>query len=92
MQIETYTLPSSWASALINGDETGLNDHDQAALDSFTADMVSEHGKCWAVDCSEESWFAGYHDAWHVMPLAGDVLEFTFDVTPAAPTLFEGAS
>lgn len=84
MQTETYDLPVYWASALINGDESGLSEEDAEALEGFTAWMIAHYGKCWAIDVSEDSWFARSHDAWQWQPLAGHVATYTFDVTPEA--------
>lgn len=82
IQTETFTLPQHWACALINGDETGLDDADSAALEAFTADMVAQYGQCWALDCGDEVSFTAYHDAQPYGVLACDCVEFTFDVTP----------
>ena len=78
----TMELPAFWASALINGDVSGLDDEAEIALDKFTAYMVAEHGQCWAVDVSEEPSFTQWHDAKCYGVLACDVCVYTFDVTP----------
>jgi hypothetical protein len=33
----TFTAPAHWASALINGDRTGLSEDDEQALDDYLA-------------------------------------------------------
>ncbi len=78
----TWDLPAHWASALINGDESGLDADDIAALEAFTADMVEEFGQCSAVDCGGEHYedFRRYHDASSYGVLACNVLPFTFDM------------
>jgi len=81
MQIETFDLPDFWASALINGDTSGLTDNDEQALNAFTEFMIAEYGSCWALDCSEEPSFMRWHDAARFGVLACDVLTFSFDVT-----------
>ena len=72
-QIETtaFRLPAYWASYLINGDASGLEDEDQADCDAFLA-SVPEWRAC---DCEGESFFAGSNDAG---TLAGDCLDYTF--------------
>jgi len=67
----TYTLPSYWASYLINGDSSGISDKDKAECDSFIARMELPA----PVDCSTESWFSWHNDA---TDLGGDVMEYTF--------------
>ena len=78
-------LPVDWAVALINSDETGLEDDDQAALDAFVDWMLSKYGKCWCVNVSDDESgnFKHYHDASEFGVLACDVATFTFDITPA---------
>ena len=80
MQLETYTLPSHWASALINGDLTGYESDDLEAIRLFTAAMVHAHGCCWCVDVSEEDSFTHYHDARRYNVLACDCKEYSFDI------------
>lgn len=79
-KIKTYTLmlPTYWACALINGDESGLEDEDTAALEEFVDDMVRTYGSCHCVDVSEDHEFMRWHDAAQYGVLAADVAEFTF--------------
>jgi hypothetical protein len=81
MIIETFELPSFWASALINGDTSGLSDVDEKSLDAFTDFMVKNYGSCWAINCTDDPHFTSYHDATRFGVLACDVLEFSFDVS-----------
>jgi len=81
MQIETFQLPDFWASALINGDISGLSDEDEQALEAFTNSMIKDYGSCWAIDCTDEAHFSKFHDASSFGVLACDVLKFSFDVT-----------
>ena len=46
-------LPSFWASALINGDESGLEDEEQEQLDAWTKDNQN----LYCIDVSEETFF-----------------------------------
>lgn len=66
------TLPSYYASYLINSDASGLTDDEQADIDSFI--LSSDVGLC--VGCSEESWFAHLNDMGN---MEADVCEFYFE-------------
>lgn len=66
-----YTLPAYWASYLINGDASGLEDGEQATIDAF----VAEEGNPHFTGCGDETWFARRNDA--NTGLAGDVCEYT---------------
>lgn len=72
MQSETYSLPVYWASYLINGDASGLEDTDQAKCDAFLQSLP--YG-WYCVDVSEESHFRHSNDAG---TLAGDCADYTF--------------
>jgi hypothetical protein len=71
----TYTLPSYWASYLINGDASGLEAGEQETIDAFVAKEGNPH----FVYCGEEPYFSRYNDAG---TLAGDVVQYTAHVTP----------
>ena len=75
MKIETYSLPAFWASALINGDFSGLEDGDAAILRSWLA-QHPELGGC--LSCTDEPEFRKHHDTSEV--LACDCLDFSFPV------------
>lgn len=75
MKTETYELPAFWASALINGDWTGLEDEDESALKAWLE--AFEPGYC--VDVSDEPFFKLRHDAWQYV-LACDCLVYTFQI------------
>lgn len=72
LQPVSYTLPAYWASYLINGDASGIDDSDKAAADRFHA----AHNLPGPVGCSDESWFAHWNDSDNGP--AGDVLEYTY--------------
>ena len=75
MKITEYTLPEYWASALINGDYSGLEEDEAAALDAW---LESENpGLC--LGCSEEGEFRAHHDAHGHWPYAGNCLDYIFD-------------
>lgn len=71
LEIETYILPAFWASALINGDESGMSESDIAEMDKWLNTV--NPGRC--LQCSDEQYFTGFNDA-HT--LACDVLEYSF--------------
>jgi hypothetical protein len=72
MQTETYSLPSYWASYLINGDSSDMEDDEQKACDMFLASLP--YG-WYCVDVSEESDFRRSNDAG---TLPGDCADYTF--------------
>lgn len=71
MRVETVVLPAYMASALVNGDYSGIEDGDekwvQAALDYVAPGRI--------VSCDGESYFSHRCDLWG--HLACDVLEYT---------------
>ena len=70
-----WTLPSHWASALINDDRTGLDDVEEYALNA----VLNELGHDWyCVNASDDAYFTRLHDARLQGILACDVLDFTF--------------
>ena len=52
--LRRYDLPSHWASAIFNGDYSGLSDAEEKEIDAWIADTVP----LWTLaDVSSESWF-----------------------------------
>ena len=76
MRFETFTAtaPADWASYLINGDASGLEDGEEAIIDAWIADYCEG---LMPVDCTENG-FMAYHDAWHWYPLGSDCQTYTF--------------
>lgn len=74
MRIESALLPSHWASALINGDRSGMSDEDEAELD-----RILELHPEWAlpVGC-EEYGFTWWHDATRYGVRAGDCMIYSY--------------
>lgn len=68
---DTYILPARWASYLINGDDSGLEDPEIAEIDSFCEGL----GPC--VNVSDENEFSWTNDANDV---GGAVATFTFSL------------
>lgn len=71
--LRRFKLPSYWASALINGDESGMDEKESADIEAF---LNREEMKGWTcADVSEHTWFSHSNDAG---TLAGDVARYTF--------------
>jgi hypothetical protein len=82
MQIETFELPTHWATALNYGEMDGYEDEEIEQIEDFTAWMVKKYGSCWCLEVSNDRWFQHRHDASDFGVLATDVSTFTFDITP----------
>lgn len=75
-----YTLPTHWASMLINGDTSGMTDDEVADIDSWLLRVKPGH----AVNVGDESWFTHGHDANRNQ--GAEVATFTFaSYYPADP-------
>jgi len=77
----TYTLPSHWLPALINGDLTGLGDDELNVLEHFCAQEIGGIKRvdrlelmCWE-PVGDEVFFAPHHDGMPYGALAGDCME-----------------
>ena len=81
METVEMLLPAHWAAALINGDETGFDDEEQEAFDTFCSTMESYYGSWFAIDVSEDVSFVKNHDAAEYGVLACDCATITFDIT-----------
>lgn len=72
-EAKVLTVPDHWLSALVNGDETGLDDDDSAKLAAFCRDELNGG---WSVTSYEdEGSFMKYHDAQPYGVLACDAIE-----------------
>ena len=81
METTTYTLPAYWASALFNGDLSGLEESDEESLMNLIAgeqlpDPIGIVGD--NDEYGPESFFCTYHDARPYGVLACDCLEYIF--------------
>ena len=74
METSTYKLPAHWASALVNGDYSGLKEQDEEQL----MRVIAGEGLPDPIDCSDEPEFMKYHDAQPYGVLACHCLTFTF--------------
>ena len=71
IETTTFTLPSHWASYLINGDASGLDDNEITEIDEFLA--ANPGWSC--IGCEEFGFFSNTNDAG---TLAGDCLKYDF--------------
>lgn len=69
----TFTAPSYWAPALINGDDSGLSDQECNEVEECVADLVSKHGNALVVDMTE----LGFCRCSDYSNLAGGMAEYT---------------
>lgn len=85
MEINEYILPANWASALINGDYSGMSDLEEEALN-----LWMDHNKPgYCINCVP--WcFCSHHDAWGIFPYAGDCSKFSFHKPPSLKDKFIG--
>jgi len=70
----TFTAPASWASYLVNGDHSGLEDAEQSEADACIKDLIERHGNGHVVNCGEPYFTWGRTD---YGSLAGDYCEYT---------------
>lgn len=80
--IETYKLPSHWASFLINGDTSGTDEEELTDIKAF----CRRNGLPLSAASYEPAGFCWKHDAMPECDLAGDCEEFTF-ILPYVPFL-----
>lgn len=68
MQTQTHVLPAYWASALINNDESGMNDQEIIDMNNWLE--LNKPGAC--AEVSEEPFFGRFAG------IGCDLLEYTF--------------
>lgn len=71
--LRRFELPVYWASYLVNGDASGMEDKEQAQVDAWLQRKELAGWTC--VDVTERYWFACGNDATN---LGGDVARYTF--------------
>lgn len=78
-------LPAHWAATLINGDDSGLDHADLAAMDKFGDWMTRVYGHWHCVDVADDESgdFRRWHDATEFGALACNVARFTFQIKRA---------
>ena len=78
----TLALPAHWLPAIVNGDTTGLDDAEDAALARWTCDTLRELGEFHIGDIDPDPHFARYHDAAEYGVLACDCHDVTLCFAP----------
>ena len=74
------SIPEHFLSALINGDDSGLDEYDQSALDAFIDDALKEFTTFHALSNTENLGFLKYHDLQAYGVLACDCATVSFDI------------
>lgn len=74
IQTETFTLPASWASYLINGDDSGISEEEASECDAFLA----KNPHLYPAGCGDQYF---KHSNAAGTP-AGDVCDYTFISQP----------
>lgn len=77
MRILKFTLPQSWASYLINGDDSGLETREQKEIEKWMVSQGHQLGGC--LSCDNENEFSRYNDCG---ALPGPVADFYFPIIP----------
>lgn len=80
VKFETITAPAHWASALINGDRSGLSEDESAMLDRWlTREGIRASD---FVDCSEEPRFTWSYQIYcsEATCSGGSVLDYVYQV------------
>ena len=76
VRIETYELPTHWASYFVNADPSGLEEADITAADGWWESTFSGRSVL-CTDVAEDSAFCRFHDG-DQWCLACEVSTFTF--------------
>ena len=72
LSLETATAPSAWASYLINGDASGLDEGEDKEIDQWLEELG------WGMPCGcEDAGFIHWHDA-HQYAGAADCQTYQF--------------
>jgi L-rhamnose isomerase len=80
MKTIKLTLPEFWASSLINGDSSGLEDDEVQELENWLSWAKNQgYGLCLDAN-TDERFFTKHHDASEFV-LACDCMEYIFEVT-----------
>ncbi|MBS3648826.1 hypothetical protein KEU06_09430 [Pseudaminobacter sp. 19-2017] len=79
IEVDTVTAPAYWASALINGDESGMEDHEIKAMEMWLKGL----GDFYVVDVardeageSQEARFTWSYELYGGTAQGGDVLDY----------------
>lgn len=76
MKVEQIKLPAHWASALVNGDRSGMTDEDEVELDEYLACNPELHG---IVSCEDDTSLERFNFVGKT--LSCDVITYTYHVS-----------
>ena len=86
IQVDEVTLPAYWASALVNGDESGMNDEESAQLTAWYADNPTLRVVDVARDADGVAFDPRFaHDICDGSQLAGDILDYVVHIVNPTP-------
>ena len=81
MKTVDFILPSYYASALVNGDYSGLSDEEMAILTNFVHDNMFKYGMFDCVEADVENvYFSSHNELTGMRHLGSDVCKYTFIV------------
>ena len=81
MEKVKFILPAFFASALINGDFSGLNDEEERLINSFLDANTAKYGYFYCLDADiDNCYFSAFNDMPGMRNIGADVCEFTFRV------------
>jgi hypothetical protein len=75
----TFNIGSHFASYLVNGDATGLDDDEQRTLETFLSDLLLHYGTDY-LDYMDDK--ESFFDVCEVTNLPSDCLEFILELKP----------
>jgi hypothetical protein len=76
----TIRAPAIWASYIINGDASGMNDVEIAACAAYLGRALPEGAAI--VSCADNSHFSWNYDLYGGTAQGGDLLEYFYIVRP----------
>lgn len=79
--IEYFSLPANWASALVNGDYSGLNNKDKEAVKNWLDETAKKYKSLSCVSASEETYFGQFNN------MGCELMQYAFIVTRHAETI-----
>ena len=72
-------LPDFWAAAIVNGDETGMDDDDSRAFNAWIKEFQEDNGVIFTANVfSDEAQFVTYHHAKPFGVLACNCHQYAF--------------
>lgn len=78
MKLVEYTLPVYYASALVNGDYSGMSDEEETELNNFLKEKVEQYGAFYCVQADVED--VSFRWSNDMNNLGADCCTFHFDI------------